>query len=104
MALIFDSAAVRNPGSTTSPAAFGFGVSKLDHTPTPLADILAAYHFHPARIKPYAKPTRHTTADEAWDLGYRLTREYPNALPPAGYDDKLRAAFLAGAEAAKRAN
>lgn len=110
MAVIFDSAAVRNTTSATpatSPSAFGFGVSALDHTPTPLADILATYHSHPARIKPGTKPVRHTTKDEAWDLGYRLTLAWdgnPRTLPmpPKDYafGSDIRAAFLDGAEAA----
>lgn len=99
MPVLFDSASRRNPSS------FGSGVYRMpEHTPTPLADILAAHRTHPARVTKFRPARPFTSTDTAWDLGYRSNRENPGAMPPADYDDALRSAFLAGAAAARRAN
>ena len=107
MAILFDSAAVRNPGSVTSAAAFGFGVSKLDHTPRPIADILADYMPSNRGPKPFVKYVGYSTHDEAYDLGYRLTMEWDGnpatlPMPPKDYPMGvgLRGSFIDGAEAA----
>ena len=110
MSILFDSASLRNTTpatSLTSPAAFGFGVSVLDHTPRPIADILADYAPAKGTPKPFVKYVAQTTKDEAWDLGYRLTLAWDGnprtlPLPPKNYEfgSDLRAAFLDGADAA----
>lgn len=99
MPVLFDSASRRNPST------FGSGVYRMpEHTPTPLADILAAHRAHPARVTKFRPARPFTSTDTAWDLGYRLATEHPGALPPSNYDETLRNAFLAGADAALRAN
>ena len=98
MPVLFDSSVRRNP------ASFGFGVYSLDHTPTPLADILRAHYAHPSRVTK-ARPFRpYTTVDESWNLGWTLGREWDGnydtfPMPAHFATPKHRQAWMDGFEA-----